>query len=887
MTRPVTPSCSVYEVLASVFRLTNVVIGIAVAIISLSLWAYINRPQMPPEWPKRVMGFAFSPYYADQDPREKRYPSLEQIEADLTLMSGKAIAVRTYSVEDNLAKIPELARKHNLNVCLGAYISYDKERNAWEFPLFLKTARKNPNVVRAIVGNETQHHALIKQEELIAYLDEARKKLRIPVSTAEPAYIWHENPELVKHVDFIAVQILPYWEGKEVMAAVDYVFNEVKGLKKRYPGKPVIISEVGWPSHGRTRQEAVASAANQAMFLRNFLARAPAEGHVYYIMEAFDQPWKSDIEGAVGAYWGVYDVERHPKFEFTQPIVPVPKWQILAAISIVLAIITFGLLLIDSKSMRGHGRSFLALVSYSSATAIVWIVYEYTSLYLTLGTVIIGILLVLGMIGIIAVLLAEAHEWAEALWFKTRRRAFMPLYVADEDLPKVSIHVPAYNEPPEMMKQTLQALSKLDYPDYEVIVIDNNTTNPEVWQPVEAYCKELGKRFRFFHVDPLPGFKAGALNFALKETSSDASIVAVIDSDYVVDPLWLRDLASQFRQEKVAIVQAPQDYRDQHQSAFKAMCYSEYRGFFFIGMVTRNERNAIIQHGTMTMIRKSVLEEIGGWGEWCITEDAELGLRIFETGHEAIYISKSYGRGLMPNTFSDYKKQRFRWAYGAVQILKQHVAELIGRKQTSLTAGQRYHFFAGWLPWIADGVNFLFTVAAIVWSVSMMVDPKRIDPPLIIFAILPLSLFCFKIAKIIYLYRATVNVSLKHTISAALAGLALSHTIAIAILQGLFTSDKPFFRTPKMESPNLLLRAVSEARQEMLIAVILWLCAWGVLMAQPQGGLDLYFWILLLLIQSLSYVAAVVMAIISGLPNMPDYHDDVRQPGTGVTTNQV
>ena len=170
MTRPVTPSCSVYEVLASVFRLTNVVIGIAVAIISLSLWAYINRPQMPPEWPKRVMGFAFSPYYADQDPREKRYPSLEQIEADLTLMSGKAIAVRTYSVEDNLAKIPELARKHNLNVCLGAYISYDKERNAWEFPLFLKTARKNPNVVRAIVGNETQHHALIKQEELIAYL---------------------------------------------------------------------------------------------------------------------------------------------------------------------------------------------------------------------------------------------------------------------------------------------------------------------------------------------------------------------------------------------------------------------------------------------------------------------------------------------------------------------------------------------------------------------------------------------------------------------------------------------------------------------------------------------------------------------------------------------
>ena len=114
----------------------------------------------------------------------------------------------------------------------------------------------------------------------------------------------------------------------------------------------------------------------------------------------------------------------------------------------------------------------------------------------------------------------------------------------------------------------------------------------------------------------------------------------------------------------------------------------------------------------------------------------------------------------------------------------------------------------------------------------------------------------------------------------------MSHTIAMAILQGLFTSDKPFFRTPKLETPNVLLRALAEARQEIAIAIILWLCAWGVWVAQPHGGLDLYFWILLLLTQSLSYVAAVVMAIISGLPNLPDYHDDVRQPRTGVPLNQ-
>jgi cellulose synthase/poly-beta-1,6-N-acetylglucosamine synthase-like glycosyltransferase len=80
-----------------------------------------------------------------------------------------------------------------------------------------------------------------------------------------------------------------------------------------------------------------------------------------------------------------------------------------------------------------------------------------------------------------------------------------------------------------------------------------------------------------------------------------------------------------FAEDKMGIVQAPQDYRDEADNAFKAMCYAEYKGFFHIGMITRNERNAIIQHGTMTLVRRSLLTELNGWAEWCITEDAELG----------------------------------------------------------------------------------------------------------------------------------------------------------------------------------------------------------------------------------------------------------------------
>src|SRR5207237_9701112 len=180
-----------------------------------------------------------------------------------------------------------------------------------------------------------------------------------------------------------------------------------------------------------------------------------------------------------------------------------------------------------------------------------------------------------------------------------------PLMSSGARLPRLSIPVPAYTEPPAMLIETLDALARLAYPDFEVLVIDNNTRDAAVWRPVEAHCAQLGPRFRFFHVAPLAGFKAGALNYALARTAPDAEIVAVIDSDYVVDARWLRDLTPAFRDQRIAIVQAPQDYRDEGASAFKAMCYAEYRGFVHIAMTPRNERTPITNTVTLPTGRTS------------------------------------------------------------------------------------------------------------------------------------------------------------------------------------------------------------------------------------------------------------------------------------------
>jgi len=848
----------------------NILIAIAIAVISISFWAMLNRQENEPPWPKRIQGFSFSPMQAWNDQSAHNLPTKEEIDGDLKLVSDKTHAIRLYTTEGVLAEIPAMAQKYGLNVTLGAWLDKNLEENDRQIETVIRLAKENyRNVIRVIVGNEAILRGELTVEQLGKYLDRVREAVDVPVSTAEPWHVWIKDRDLVSHVDFIATHMLPYWEGVHLDLAVDYIVDHITMLENAFPDKPIIIGEVGWPSNGRTRKAAVASPFNEATFLRRFIHRAEELNYTYYIMEAFDQPWKRTSEGAVGAYWGVYDASRQAKFPFTSPIVELPEWRILAGISLVIAIITFALLLIDSRTLRKRGRGFLASIAFVAATGAVWIVYSYSQQYLTISMLVVGFLMLCGIIGVAIVLLAEAHEWAEAIWTSEERRSFADIKVEDDMLPMVSIHVPAYNEPPDMMIDTLNALAMLDYPRYEVIVIDNNTKDPAVWQPVEAHCQTLGPRFRFFHEDPLAGFKAGALNYALAKTSPEAGVIAVIDSDYMVTPNWLRDLVPQFLRPEVAIVQAPQDYRDDGENLFKAMCYAEYRGFFYIGMVTRNERNAIIQHGTMTMVRKSVLEEVGRWAEWCITEDAELGLKIFEKGYEALYVAKSYGRGVMPDTFIDFKKQRYRWAYGAVQIMRHHAKALRRRDQSRLTYGQRYHFIAGWLPWLADSINLVFTLAALVWTLGMIHFPRVIDPPMIILSAVPLAFFVFKMAKMFYLYRSRVRASIPQTLASAVAGLALSHTIAKAMLFGMVTKSLPFFRTPKKVQGRAFCYALQSAREEGLMALALLLGVVTLIKLQGVETPDVLVWIVVLLVQSIAYFAAIAMSVVSAFARLP------------------
>jgi len=832
---------------------------------SALFWASRDYSVLAPEWDGQVRGIAYNPSHIfTKHEREEIAP--EQIEHDLAQLATITQHVRTYTVAHGMDKVPEIAARHGITVSLGIWIGPDSELNEKEIALGIATARANRRTIdRVFVGNEAILFNFVTPDQLNAYIQRVRDALpaRIKITTAEPWSTWLLTPEIGKNVDIVSVHLLPYWEGTSVDNSLDFLQRAYSDVQQEFPDKPVIIGEAGWPSEGRSRNAAEASRANEAYFTRGFVQLAMERGYDYYLMEGYDQPLKANDEGAVGAYWGLYDAEGNPKFAFTGMVPSFPQWRIYALLAAVITLVLGLLILGRMPRVRQPGYLVMGALIALVSTGLLAVIDATTLEYIGRG----DLLMIFAMSPLVllacAVILTEGVEMAASLWRVERR--LVPSAIPEVS-PRVSVHVPCYNEPPQMVILTLDHLARLDYDNFEVVVFDNNTRDEAVWRPVEAHCATLGPRFRFFHVEGLKGFKAGALNVAIEVTDPEAVYIAVIDSDYQVEPYWLRRTLPLFADPGIALVQGPQDYRDSAGSLFKRMAYEEYRGFFHIGMIERNEHNAIIQHGTMTIVRKSALVEVHGWSAWCITEDTELGLKLFEAGYGAAYVPQSMGSGLIPDTLEAFQSQRYRWVYGAMQIMKRHAGAIfLGRAK--LNWAQRYQFFSGWLPWISDALGMIVTFMGLLWTAGMYVSPQHVYAPMPALSAAALALFFAKTLKTFLLYPPKVRSGFKGALMASVAGLALTHSVAKAVIAGLFTSGKPFLRTPKCEDPALLSQALRVVWQETTLLVLCILAVVSVAMTHGYDDPSAMLWMLMLTVQSVPYAATVTVAMLSAASN--------------------
>jgi len=844
---------------------------LAACIASVAFWSSLDEPLAAPDWKGTIRGLAYSPsgLYSEFDKDNKVTDEL--IRRDLAQLSKMTGRVRTYTVDFNYDRIPYVAKEFGMKVSLGIWLGPDKAYNELEIARAIKTIADNPGTIdRVFVGNEAVGvRAELTGREVSGYIKRVKAAINNPaveVGTAEVWPTWLTEPELADGADFVGIHLLPYWEGVSYEKSMEYITSSFDQIAKLYPDKKIVIGETGWPSDGRVKKGSVPSPAFEAAFLRKFFALAEQNEYDYYIIEAYDQPWKGSAgrEGAVGAFWGMLDAEGNAKFNLRGPLSSFDKWKTFAAVAAGLTfLIGLAVMMVVPKlSVRGY---FLLAGTIGLLVSGGLFIVEAASLrYIDVGTIGGMMVIVPAALFTAALLLTEIAEWALSLWRKKRKPGISGKLT---HFPRVSIHVPTHNEPPLMVMQTLNSLSRLDYPNFEVIVLDNNTSDESLWRPVASHCEALGARFRFLHLDNVKGFKAGALNRALELTDPLAEFIAVIDSDYQVAPDWLQSVMPGFDDPKVGIVQAPQDYRDNKDSLFKSFLYEEYTGFFRIGMVERAEHNAIIQHGTMCVIRREAMERVGGWAEWCITEDTELGLRVFEAGYTALYTPVSMGRGLMPDTYAAYKVQRYRWVYGAMQILKRHASAIfLGRKADgtpSLSRAQRYQFLAGWMPWFADGFALVFAVLALIWSGLMIIAPKHFDVPLTALSGVALAIFAIKTVKTIWLHRAKVGTGFGGALASAITGLSLSYTVGKGVIAGLVTSSKPFLRTPKCEdsAPWTQIAKVAKAEATLLVGTIAAIVGtmWSTQFDDPADVV----WVAALSVMAVPYAAALLVAVFS------------------------
>lgn len=246
--------------------------------------------------------------------------------------------------------------------------------------------------------------------------------------------------------------------------------------------------------------------------------------------------------------------------------------------------------------------------------------------------------------------------------------------------PVFSIHIATHSEPPDLVIRTLRALLGQDWPlnHYEIIVMDNNTSDQTLWRPVEAFCATHPGRLAFIHQTDVQGAKAGALNIALDHTRTDASHIVTVDADYIVEPGFLSAAAVALERTGADYVQFPQSYLGA--SGMAAGVDAELEEYFRSNAAVADGAEAVLLTGTLCVISRDALIAAGGWSGTSTTEDAEMGVRLCNAGFTGRFIDQIVGQGLLPFSLMDLEKQRYRWCSGNFQTLLRHCRTILTPK---------------------------------------------------------------------------------------------------------------------------------------------------------------------------------------------------------------
>jgi exo-beta-1,3-glucanase (GH17 family) len=318
--------------------------------VIVAVWWWLATPitlaRAPIDPDAKLQCVSYAPFRGLQSPLDPTtHIPASQIEEDLTQLAEITDCVRTYSIENGLDQVPAIAAKVGLKVIQGIWLGSNRLKNLAQIAIAVRLSKDFPGVITAlVVGNEVLLRGEMTTSDLAANIRSVKSQVTVPVTYADVWEYWLKNREIYDAVDFVTIHILPYWEDFPIRAK--FAATHVNTIRQRmavaFPGKEILIGETGWPSEGRMRDGALPSRTNQARVVSEILSMAKQEGFRVNLIEAYDQPWKRQIEGTVGGYWGFIDAaQRALKYPPGQAISNFPLWKWQMGGGMVLSVLPF------------------------------------------------------------------------------------------------------------------------------------------------------------------------------------------------------------------------------------------------------------------------------------------------------------------------------------------------------------------------------------------------------------------------------------------------------------------------------------------------------------------------------------------------------------------
>src|SRR5579863_2653453 len=316
-----------------------------------AVWWWLATPislaRAPIDPNAKLLCVSYAPFRGDQTPLSPTtHISAGQISEDLAQLAKISDCVRTYSIENGLDQVPALAAKAGLKVIQGIWLGSNRFKNLAQISTVVGLTKQYPDVITAVVvGNEVLLRGEMTTSDLAAIIRSVKSQVTVPVTYADVWEYWLRNREIYDAVDFVTIHILPYWEDFPIRAK--YAAAHVDAIRKQmavaFPGKEILIGETGWPSEGRMRAGALPSRTNQARVVSEILNLAKQENFRVNLIEAYDQPWKRQLEGTAGGYWGLFDsVQRALKYPPGEAVSNFPSWKLQMACGMALSVLIFG-----------------------------------------------------------------------------------------------------------------------------------------------------------------------------------------------------------------------------------------------------------------------------------------------------------------------------------------------------------------------------------------------------------------------------------------------------------------------------------------------------------------------------------------------------------------